>query len=93
MRTRTTTTTMTTTISHLWDLIESWGFHEELKALVLHHPCDDNNKKEDKDEEEDKDKEEEEEDNNNNDDNFSVLGLDRHMVFSPGSQGNSSPSP
>ena len=39
-------------------MIETCGFREELKVIVLHHPNDDNNSKEDKDDEEDKDKEE-----------------------------------
>ena len=45
-------------INQLWDLIETWGFREDLKVIVLHHPDDDNNYKEDKDEEEDNNKEE-----------------------------------
>ena len=47
-------------ITQLWDLIETWGFREELKVIVLHHSDDDNNNKEDKDGEEDKDKDKEE---------------------------------
>ena len=55
-------------ISHLSYLIETWGFCENFKGIVLRHPDDDdNNNKEDK--EEDKD---EEEDSNNNDGYISV---------------------
>ena len=52
-------------ISQLSNLIEAWGFCEDLKGIALHHPDDDkNNKDEEEEEEEDKD---EEEDSNNND--------------------------
>ena len=76
---------MKTTISQFWDLIETWGFRENLKAIVLHHPYDDNNKKEDKDNEEDKDEKEDIDNNDNN--NFSALGLDRDLGFLLGPQG------
>ena len=79
---------MTTTISQLWDLTETWGFREELKAIVLHHPYDDNNKKEDEENMEDKDKEEEEDNNN-----FSALRLDRDLGFLRGPQDHSFPTP
>ena len=52
-------------ISQFWDLIETWGFHEDLKPIVLHH--------EDYDNDDDNDNNEEEhnkEDNNNNNNIF-----------------------
>ena len=68
-------------ISQLWDLIETWGFREDLKVIVLHHLDDDNNNKEDKDEEE----------NNNNNDNNNFLNLElvRDLGFLQGPQGQS----
>ena len=60
-------------------MIETWGFREDLKVIILHHPDDENNNMDDNDEEENNDKEEDnnkEEDNDNNDNNnFSALDL------------------
>ena len=54
----------------LWDLIETWGFREDLKGIVLHHTDDDNNNKDDKDGEEDNYKDEDKDNNDCN--NFSA---------------------
>ena len=62
-------------ISHLSYLIETWGFCENFKDIVLCHPDDDDNNKE---EEEDKD---DEEDSNNNDGNKSVNFSPRSLKF------------
>ena len=81
------------TISQLWDLIETWGFHEDFKVIVLHYPDDDNkNKEEDKDDEEDKDKDEDHNEEEDKDNNFSALGLDGDLGFLGGPQIHTPPS-
>ena len=62
-----------TRVSQLWDLIETWGFRED---IVAHDDANNNNNDHDHD------------DNNNNDGNddngISALGLDRDMGLSRG---------
>ena len=53
-------------VSQLWDLIETWGFCEDIKDIVANDDHDDNDNN-------DKD--------GNNDKGISALGLDRHGVF------------
>ena len=60
-----------TRISQLWDLIESWGFCEDIKNIVANDANDDND---DKDDNNNKD--------GNDDKGISALGLDRYMGFS-----------
>ena len=55
-------------VSQLWDLIETWGFREDLKPIVLHHD-DSFNDDDDDDKEDDEDKE----DDDNNDNNNNIL--------------------
>ena len=56
-----------TRVSQLWDLIETWGFREDIKDII---PVNDD----DDDDDDDKD--------SNNDKGISALGLDRDMGFS-----------
>ena len=76
-----------TRVSQLWDLIETWGFCEDIKDIVANN-ADDN---------EDNDNDNNENNNNNNDNDnkngkddkgISALGLERDMGFSRGHQGH-----
>ena len=58
---------MMTRVSQLWDLIETWGFHEDIKDIVAN---DNNNNNDDDD------------DNNDKDKGIAALGLDGGMGYS-----------
>ena len=60
-----------TRVSQLWDLIEIWGFCNDIKDIIAN----------DDDDNDDND------DNDNYDKCISALGLDRDMGFSQGYQG------
>ena len=64
-----------TRVSQLWDLIETWGFHEDIKDIIADdadsNDDDNNNANDDKD--------------GNDDKGISALGLDRDLGFSQGS--------
>ena len=67
---------MMTRVSQLWDLIDTWGFREDIKDIVANNADDnddDDNNNNNKDDNNDKD--------GNNDKGISALGLDRHGVF------------
>ena len=69
-----------TRVSQLWDQIETLGFCEYIKGIIIH---DDDDDKEDNDEVEDNDKVEgNDKDDDNNDKGISALGLDRDLGFS-----------
>ena len=69
-------------VSQLWDLIETWGFREDIKDIVAADDvaaADNNDDVDDADDNNDKD--------SNDDKGISALGLDRDMGFSRGHQG------
>ena len=69
-----------TRVSQLWDLIETWGFREDIKDI----DADDDNNNNNADNVNDaNDKDDEDA---NNDKGISALGLDRDMGFSRGHQ-------
>ena len=62
-----------TRVSQLWDLIETWGFRENINDIIAADDDDDD----DNDNNNNGDN-----NNNNNDKGISVLGLDRDLGFS-----------
>ena len=74
-------------VSKLWDLIETWGFHEDIKDIDAadndDNNADDVNNANDANDNNDKDDKDV-----NNDKGISAMGLDRDMGFSRGHQGH-----
>ena len=70
-------------ISQLWDLIETWGFREDIKDIVDNDPIIDDHPIVDDDPViEDDNNNNNNNNNSNNDKGISALGLDRNMGFS-----------
>ena len=65
-----------TRVSQLWDLIETWGFREDIKDIDAYdiHDNDEDNKDNDANNNNDKE--------SNDDKGISALGLNRDMGFS-----------
>ena len=70
-----------TWVSQLWNLIETWGFREDIKDIV----ADDDNNNNDADAN-DNDADDNNDKDSNDDKGISALGLDTDMGFSRGHQ-------
>ena len=71
-----------TRVSLLWDLIETWGFREDIKDIFANNANNNND-----DEIDNNDKDNNNNKDGNNDRGISALGLDRDMGFLRGHQG------
>ena len=74
----------------LRDMIETWGFREDINVIVLDKDSDgdDDNNENDKDNDDDKDNNKDNIKDMNNYKGISALGLDRDLGFSRGHQGH-----
>ena len=73
-----TNTATMTRVSQLWDLIETWGFCEDIKDIVANDDTNNNDDHDDNDDDDNNDKD------INNDNGISALELDRDVGFSCG---------